>query len=116
MSQLAEKLRKSRTLKVEVGGFVFYVLRPTPLEREEKLRGDSVARGILSLIIGWEGVSELSMFDGGTPHPLPFDAVACAEWLGDRPDLFNAIAKAVVDGFEDYLLKLDGSLKNSTPG
>jgi len=111
MSALSEKLRKARTLRVEAGGFTFLVLRPTPLEREEKLRGN-VARGILSLITGWEDVTELSMFGGGTPHPLPFDADACAEWLTDRPDLFNVIAKAVVDGFEAYLLAQEEALKN----
>ena len=116
MSALAEKLRKARTLKVEAEEFVFYVLRPTPLEFDEKLRRGDSARGMLSLIVGWEGVSELSMFNGGTPHPLEFDPAACAEWLSDRPDLFKHISKAVVDGYEAYLAKLEGELKNSLPG
>lgn len=111
MSALAEKLRKARTLQVEAGGFVFHVLRPTPLEREEKLRGNA-ARGILSLVTGWENVTELAMFGGGTPHPLPFDADACAEWLADRPDLFNAVAKAVVEGIEAYVLAQEAAEKN----
>jgi hypothetical protein len=112
MSALAEKLRKARTLKVEVDGFTFYVLRPTPLEFNEKLRGENSARGMLTLVIGWDGVSELSMFDGGAPHPLPFDPVACAEWLSDRPDLFKAVSSAVVEGYEAYLQKQEGELKN----
>jgi len=112
MSVLAEKLRKARTLKVEVDGLVFYVLRPTPLEFNEKLRSNDSARGMLALVIGWEGVSELSMFGGGTPHPLPFDPAACAEWLSDRPDLFKAVSNAVVEGYEAYLLRQEGELKN----
>lgn len=112
MSALAEKLRQARTLKVEVGGFTFYVLRPTPLEFVERLRGSDQARGMISLVTGWEGVSELAMFGGGTPHPLPFDPVACAEWLSDRPDLFNVISKAVIEGYEAYLRKQEGELKN----
>jgi len=115
MSALAEKLRQARTLHVVAGGFDFYVLRPTPLEREEKLRGNA-ARGILSLIVGWGKVTELAMLGVGAPHPLPFDADACTEWLSDRPDLFNVIAQAVVDGIEAYLLAQEDALKNSLPG
>lgn len=113
-SALLQKLLKARTLRVEAGGFVFEVLRPTPLEREEKLRGDrsEVARGILSLVVGWEGVKELDLIPGGDPHPLPFDVDACAAWLADRPDLFAEISAAVVQGFEDYIKRLDDSLKN----
>ena len=75
MSALAEKLRQARTLHVVAGGFDFYVLRPTPLEREEKLRGNA-ARGILSLIVGWGKVTELAMLGVGAPHPLPRHHVA----------------------------------------
>lgn len=112
MSALAEKLRSARTLRVEAGGYVFLVLRPTPLEREERLRGPNVARGILSFVTGWEGVTEMAMRSGGDPHPVPFDAAACEEWLSDRPDLFNAIARAVADGIEAYMRKLEDDLKN----
>jgi hypothetical protein len=112
MSALSAKIRKARELRVEAGGFVFTVLRPTPLEREEKIRGESAARGILSLVIGWENVTEGDLIPGGDPHPLPFDAEACAEWLSDRPDLFAGIADAVVKGFEAHVLKIEDALKN----
>ena len=68
--------------------------------------------GILSLVVGWEGVKELDLVKGGDPHPLPFDAEACAEWLADRPDLFAEIADAVVKGFEAHIKRLDDALKN----
>lgn len=116
MSALTEKLRKARTLRIETGGYVFFVLRPTPLEREEIRQRGSVAEGIFSLIVGWEGVTELAMLGGGSPHPLPFDPSACAEWLSDRPDLFNPIVSAVVSGYENYLLLRETELKNSLPG
>lgn len=114
MSVLADKLRKARTVRVEVGDVVFHVLRPTPLEREERLSGDhqSVARGIMSFVIGWENVTELSMFSGGSPHPLPFDKEACAEWLSDRPDLFKAISTALVDAYHDYAKQSEVEVKN----
>lgn len=116
MSALAEKLRKARTLSVEVDGFTFHVLRPTPLEFSEKLSGGKFARGVMSLIVGWEGVSELTMLGIGTPHPLPFDAEACAEWLSDHPEIYNVIAKAVIDGFDERMRNLEGAEKNSEPG
>lgn len=112
MSALSAKIRKARELRVEAGAFVFTVLRPTPLEREEKIRGENAARGILSLVVGWENVTEGDLIPGGDPHPLPFDAEACAEWLSDRPDLFAEIADAVVKGFEAHVRRLDDALKN----
>ena len=39
-------------------------------------------------------------------------AGACAEWLADRPDLFNAVAKAVVEGIEAYVLAQEAAEKN----
>lgn len=108
---LAEKLRKAREVKVEAAGFTFTIRRPTALEMIE-LQKQSAARAVLPFVVGWEGVSELSMFDGGTPHPLPFDATVCAEWLTDRLDILGEIVKAVFKAYEDHQLKLAEAAKN----
>lgn len=108
---LAEKLRKAREVKVEAAGFTFTVRRPTDLEMIE-LQQQTAARAILPYVVGWEGVSELSMFDGGTPHPLPFDAVVCAEWLQDRLDILTAIVAAVFKAYEAHQIKLAELAKN----
>ncbi len=112
MSALSARIRRSREIAIPVGGHVFTVLRPTPIEREEGVRTLGPSRWVLSLVIGWEKVTEADMLPGGDPHPLPFDADACAEWLSDRPDLFAAVADGVVKAFTAYAEKLDASLKN----
>lgn len=108
---LAEKLRKAREVKVEVSGFTFTVRRPTDLEMIE-LQKQSAARAILPFIVNWEGVSELSMFDGGTPHPLPFDSSVCAEWLQDRLDILSAIVNSAFKAYEDHQIKVADAAKN----
>lgn len=112
MSALLQKLLKAREMRLVLGAHTFLVRRPTALEHEERLRKGNVARGILSFVVGWEGVTEGDLVPGGDPHPLPFDAEACAEWLSDRPDLFEPIARAIVDGFAARIAALDASLKN----
>lgn len=108
---LADKLRKAREVKVESNGFTFIVRRPTDLEMIE-LNKQNAARAVIPFICGWEGVSELSMFDGGSPHPLPFDAEACATWLEDRLDILLSIVQAVFDAYAEHQKKLAEAAKN----
>ena len=112
MSVLAEKMRRAREMRVEAGGHVFIVLRPTRLEYVQKFRGDSAVEGVFGQIVGWDKVREADLVNGGDPHPAPFDADACREWLSDRGDLFNAVAEAVVKSVEDYMRRTDDVLKN----
>lgn len=112
MSALLARMLKSRESRVVIGQYTFIVRRPTPLEHEEKLRKGNVARGILDFVVGWEGVTEGDLVPGGDPHPLAFDREACAEWLSDRPDLFEPIARNVVDRFGEHVASLEISLKN----
>ena len=112
MSALANKLRRAREVRIPCGHFTLIAQRPTPLEHEERIRNGNPARGILSLVIGWEDVTEADLIPGGDPHPLPFDAEACAEWLADRPDLFAAVVDGVVKAYEAYTKDLDDILGN----
>lgn len=112
MSALSDKLRAARTLRIPAGKFVFLALRPTPIEYQQKLRGGDPVAGFLALLIGWENVSEGDLLAGGDPHPLPFDAAACAEWLGDRPDLFNTVVEAIITAYQDYARALEDAAKN----
>lgn len=108
---LADKIRKAREVKVEIDDFTFTVRRPSDLEMIE-LQKQSAARAILDFVIGWDGVSELSMFDGGSPHPLPFDKAACSVWLEDRLDILSKIVAAVFKSYEDHALKIAETVKN----
>lgn len=111
MSALAEKLRKAREVRVEVGDFTFTVRRPTDLEMIE-LNKANAGRAILPFVVGWGGVTELAMLGTGAPHPVDFDADACAEWLEDRIDLLSEIVNAVFKAYEDHQKKLADAVKN----
>ena len=112
MSALSEKLRRARTLEVPIGKHVFHVLRPTPFEYQTKLTGPDRAKGFLSLVVGWKNVVESDLVRGGDPHPLEFDAEACAEWLADRPDLYTGIVRAAAEGFVERMKSLEDAGKN----
>lgn len=101
MSALVEKIRRAREMRVETGGFAFTVRRPTDIEMMELRGGGSIAR-LLPFVTGWDGVKEADLIAGGDPHPLPFDAAACAEWLSDRPDLLEPIVERIMDSYKAH--------------
>jgi hypothetical protein len=111
MSALADKLRKAREFTVEHDGMKFTVRRPTDLEMLY-LRESKFGRAILPFIVGWDGVTELSMLSGGTAHPVEFDSAACAEWLEDRLDILGKIAQALYDAYAKHTEKLEVAEKN----
>ena len=111
MSALSEKIRKAREVTVEAAGFSFTVRRPTDLEMIE-LRKNTIGRAILPFVVGWGTVSELDILGTGTPHPLDFDPVACADWLEDRVDILSAVVEAVFKSYEEHRAKLAESVKN----
>ena len=112
MSALALKLRRAREVSIPCGHFTLIAQRPTPLEHEERIRNGNPARGILSLVTGWEGVTEADLIPNGDPHPLPFDADACAEWLADRPDLLGPIVSALLERYAQHTEALGVAAKN----
>lgn len=112
MSVLSEKMRKAREVRVESGGHVFVVLRPTPLQFEAMSRGGDLAKSVLALVVDWDKFIESDLIPGGDPHPVKFDADACAEWLADHPEDFNKVTEAVVDAMAKYVEARDGAVKN----
>lgn len=108
---LIDKLRRAREFKVEAGGYSFTLRRPTDVEWIE-ISGQSTARAILPFVIGWEGVKELDLIPGGDPHPLPFDAAACQEWLADRLDILPVLLEAFVKSYEAHLAARGAAEKN----
>lgn len=112
MSALFDKLRKARTIRIPAGKYTFLALRPTPIEYQQKLRNGDPVAGVMSLLIGWENVTEGDLINGGDPHPLPFDSAACAEWLSDRPDLLNPVVEGIIEAYRAYVKTLEDSAKN----
>ena len=122
MSTLAEKIRKAREFRIEAGGHLFTVRRPTELEMvelqavraaaETEQQNARALRAIIPFIVGWQNVTELDLWSGGTGAPAPFDAEACAEWLTDRVDLLLPIAKAAIDAYWQHREKQAAAVKN----
>ena len=99
---LAQKVRKAREFKVVVEPFTFIVRRPTEVEWFDHIVGAGTTARFLPFVVGWEGVKELDIIAGGDPHPLPFDADVCAEWLSDRSDIYGKIIGAINEAFQAH--------------
>lgn len=108
---LAEKLRTARQETVEVGGFDFTIRRPTDLEMIG-MQGRVSAERLLPHVVGWGKVRAIDMIPGGDPHPVPFDAEVCREWLADRPDLLGPLVTRIVDAYERHRQALEDAAKN----
>jgi hypothetical protein len=108
---LIDKIRRSREQMVPVGGFTFLVRRPTDIEMLALAGGGGVSR-LLPFVVGWDGVKEIDIIPGGDPHPLPFDAEVCAEWLADRPDLLTPLVEAIMQSYRAHAEALAEAAKN----
>jgi len=111
MSALIERLRRNREHRVEAGGRTFIVRRPTDLEWAE-MREDLNARSLVRYVVGWEGVTEIDLYAGGTGHPVPFDSALAMEWLSDRPDLFVIVTQKIIDLYREHVEAKGAAQKN----
>lgn len=111
MSALIERLRRNREFKVEAGGHVFIVRRPTDHDWAEMI-GDFNARNLIRYVVGWERVTELDLIAGGAGHPVPFDAATAEEWLADRPDLLLPVTTRIVESYREHAQRRDAERKN----
>lgn len=121
MSTLIEKIRKSRQSVVQHGAWDFTVTRPTDmdmLDLQSATRTNRVTQGELlkRFVIGWEGVNETDVIPGGSGVPVAFSADLFAEWIADRPYLWEALTEAIINGYKAHELALERSAKNSMPG
>lgn len=111
---LADKLRRARESVKTVGAFDFTIRRPTDVEANQlRAAGKLSAAAFIPFVVDWGVVSEIDLgLPGGNPHPLPFDADACKEWLADRPDLLSPLADAIMDAYMKHVQALKEIPKN----
>lgn len=119
MSALIEKIRKARQSSVKAGEWTFTVSRPTDMD-VLNLRaaegGTTNAELLRRFVVGWSGVREIDLVPGGSPDPVPFSAELFAEFVADRPALWEPIVKAIIEGYKAHESELEAAAKNSTPG
>jgi hypothetical protein len=110
---LIEKIRKQRELKITVGKFTFTARRPKDTEAIELGRADSAFSDIAErFVVGWDGVTENDVVNGGSLEPLPFDAELWAEWCADHPNFWGPISKAVLDAYRAHAEAMEDDAKN----
>jgi hypothetical protein len=108
MSQiLIDKIRNARQTRVEAGGFTFICRRPTYREAQEmKSKGVTGWELLDRFILGWEGVKESDIVSSGDSSPAEFSPELCAEWLADRPQMWEGISDAILNEYKSYVEKL----------
>jgi len=107
---LIEKLRRSREFGVLVNGKTYTVRRPTDAD-VVNIPGASAIDFVHRFVVGWD-LTEMDVIPGGGPDPVPFDADLWAAWVDDRPDVWEPIAKALLDAYRAHAESREESRKN----
>lgn len=109
---LVDKLRKSRESVVEAGGHKFTIRRPTEAEQaivfgDKKVKAIELVR---LFVVAWD-LNEIDLIPGGNPTPAAFDSELWAEYVDDKPELWEPISKAVIDSILLHREKVEGAVK-----
>jgi hypothetical protein len=97
---LVDKIRKSRESNVTIDGHTYTVRRPTDGELADMPNGLAFTLA-KRFVIGWD-FKELDIVPGGGPEPVPFDSAVWAEWISDRSDLWEPIARPMIDAYKAH--------------
>lgn len=93
---LADKIRKSREITVNIGDKVFTGQRATPEQLGVYLANDlhqaDVAR---RHITGWSNVTENDLYEDGGNSNVPFDKELFDLIIGDKPEWYSKIFQEV---------------------
>lgn len=106
---LADKIRKARETSIEVGGFKLKIRRPTDIESTSMAYSNirEAVPDVARYVIGWEGVKESDLIDGGKPDPVQFDSDLFGEWISDRPDLWEPIINGVLEAYRAHRKRME---------
>ena len=109
---LIDKIRKARETIVEVDGAKFTIRRPTAAEQFDLLGGDEIdyLRVVQHCVVDWS-LKEIDLISGGNPVAVPFDAELWAEYVSDRPDLWQPIFGAIADLIAAHRKKDEDAVK-----
>ena len=110
---LADKIRKSRETQLTVGEATFNLRRATTEEMYTYYSKDvSFAEICRKHVTGWSGVKESDLIDDGKDAETPFNRELFCEIIGDRPEWFSEIAKAVLaDAIERVTARIENEKK-----
>lgn len=113
--EIITRLRKAREVRITCGAFTFIAIRPTDLDMVAvmALGGDEQIRRCLDFVIGWDGVSENDIVDGGgATEPIPFTVDMWRAWSADRMEFWNPISEELFDAYNKHLAANGNAAKN----
>jgi len=108
---ISARIRKARESQIEAGGFTFTIRRPTD-EEAVRRQGESAFDFARDFVVGWKGVKESDLVNGGGSDEVPFDTTAWSEWLADRPDLWGPIGEAVLNAYMAHVKRREDAAGN----
>jgi hypothetical protein len=109
---LIAKIRQARLHPAEAAGLAFTLRRPTDLE-VARMRGEGVSPFdiVLRFVVGWQ-VKESDLIAGGSDAAVPWDADLFAEWVVDRPELWEPLGGQIMAAYAAHRAGMEASAKN----
>ena len=104
MSSLADKIRASRVLTIQVGDMKFFARRPS-IEEFGEIYSEGVKDPALArrFVTGWENVRECDLLPGGSQELVQFSAEVWGEAVADMPHVWREICTTLTRATTEYL-------------
>ena len=100
---LLTRLRKSRQSTLKIGEYTFTVRRPTAYEAAVMFQSDPTPYDVAcEYVDDWAGVKDRDLVPSGGSDAADFDKTLFAEWLADKPDLWDQIFNHVITSYTGY--------------
>lgn len=118
MSQLLiDKINAAREQVIETNGLQITIRRPTDLDVQE-MRGQNlrIADLLKRFVVGWVGVREMDLINGGTPKLVEYSADLFAAWVSDHPDIYNRLTTAILEAYDAHRSAREDALKKPDAG
>lgn len=113
---LADKIRSSRIIEVNVDGKIFLGRRPTDEEFGE-IRENSTAYEVCRKFVNdWRNVKESDLIDGGCDDQVAFDADIFYEYISDNAEIAIEISKKLISEAVDRINRKNKTIKNYAAG
>ncbi len=110
---LAEKIREQRKITVKIGEITFSGTRATSEEFSKYSISQTMDAEVSRRhITGWSGVKECDLLEGGSKDLIEFNREDFDSVIGDHPEWYGVIAKAVLTDAIERISKRAGNEKN----
>lgn len=107
---LIDKIRRARESGVSADGRTYTVRRPTDAEALE-MQGKAPLEFVRRFVVGWN-VTEADLVPGGGSEVVPFSADLWCEFVEDRPQIWEPLATAILEGYTAHVKQREVDEKN----